>query len=204
MVITKNHLVTRDRDILADLARHRASAVYISITTLDATLARQLEPRASPPARRLAAVRELAEAGVPVGVLVAPIIPGLTDHEGPAILTAAAEAGATFSGWTMLRLPYGVGGLFSEWLDQHYPLKKEKILAHIRDMRGGKLNDKEFGSRMRGEGLYARQVWSLLRLTAGRLRLSGHRPQLSAAAFRRQSDLQIKLFADEAFETKAD
>ena len=94
------------------------------------------------------------EAGVPVGVLVAPIIPGLTDHEGPAILAAAAEAGASYVGWTMLRLPYGVGSLFEEWLENHYPLKKEKVLSLIRDMRGGKLNDKEFGSRMRGEGRY--------------------------------------------------
>ena len=163
MIITKNHLVTRDKDLLGDLARHQAAGVYISITTLDATLAKRLEPRASPPVRRLAAVRELAEAGVPVGVLVAPIIPGLTDHEGPAILAAVAEAGASYVGWTMLRLPYGVGSLFEEWLEQHYPLKKEKVLSHIREMRGGKLNDKEFGSRMRGEGRYAEGVWTLLR-----------------------------------------
>ncbi len=195
MVITKNHLVTRDKDLLADLARHHAAAVYLSVTTLDPVLAKRLEPRASPPSRRLAAVRELAEAGVPVGVLVAPIIPGLTDHEGPAILAAAAEAGASFVGWTMLRLPYGVGSLFEEWLDRCYPLKKEKVLSHVREMRGGKLNDKEFGSRMRGEGPYAETLWALMRMHAKRLNLYKRGPELSTAAFRRAGDSQLDLFA---------
>ena len=190
MVITKNHLVIRDKDLLGDLARHQAAGVYVSITTLDATLAKRLEPRASPPVRRLSAVRELAEAGVPVGVLVAPIIPGLTDHEGPAILAAAAEAGASYVGWTMLRLPYGVSNLFEEWLECHYPLKKEKVLAHIREMRGGKLNDKEFGSRMRGQGRYAEGVWTLMHMSARRAGLSTHGPGLSTAAFRRAGDPQ--------------
>ena len=197
MVITKNHLVTRDKDVLASLARHQAAAVYLSVTTLDPVLARRMEPRASPPSRRLAAVRELARAGIPVGVLVAPIIPGLTDHEGPAILAAAAEAGAAFAGWTMLRLPYGVSNLFGEWLDQHYPLKKERVLAHIRDIRGGKLNGKEFGSRMRGEGHYAEQVWTLMRVSAGRLGLTGRIARLSPSAFRRGDDAQLSLFGGE-------
>ena len=195
MVITKNHLVTRDKDILADLARHQAAAVYLSVTTLDPLLAKQLEPRASPPGRRLAAVRELAEAGVPVGVLVAPIIPGLTDHEGPAILAAAAEAGASFVGWTMLRLPYGVSSLFEEWLERCYPLKKDKVLSLIRDMRGGKLNEKEFGSRMRGEGHYAETLWTLMRMNAKRLGLYKRGPELSTAAFRRAGDPQLDLFS---------
>ena len=194
MIITKNHLVTRDKDLLGDLARHQAAGVYISITTLDATLAKRLEPRASPPVRRLAAVRELTDAGVPVGVLVAPIIPGLTDHEGPAILAAVAEAGASYVGWTMLRLPYGVGSLFEEWLEQHYPLKKEKVLSHIREMRGGQLNDKEFGSRMRGEGRYAEGVWTLLRMSAKRLGLSTRGPELSTGSFRRVGGTQLDLF----------
>ena len=196
MIITKNHLVTRDRDVLADLAQHRAAAVYVSVTTLDPALARQLEPRASPPSRRLAAIRELTQAGVPAGVLVAPIIPGLTDHEGPAILAAAAEAGAAFVGWTMLRLPYGVGSLFTEWLERHYPLKKEKVLGHIRDMRGGKLNGTEFGSRMRGEGRYAEGVRALLRMSARRRGLPTRGHELSTQAFRRPDGSQLSLFAE--------
>ena len=194
MIITKNHLVTRDKDVLASLAQDQAAGVYLSVTTLDAALAKRLEPRASPPTRRLAAVRELAQAGVPVGVLVAPIVPGLTDHEGPAILAAAAEAGASYVGWTMLRLPYGVSNLFEEWLENHYPLKKEKVLALIRDMRGGKLNDKEFGSRMRGEGRYVEGVWTLLRMSARRLGISTRGPELSTASFRRAGGAQLDLF----------
>ena len=194
MIITKSHLVTRDKDVLASLAQHQAAGVYLSVTTLDAALAKRLEPRASPPIRRLAAVRELAKAGVPVGVLVAPIVPGLTDHEGPAILAAAAEAGASYVGWTMLRLPYGVSNLFEEWLENHYPLKKEKVLALIRDMRGGKLNDKEFGSRMRGEGRYVEGVWTLLRMSARRLGISTRGPELSTASFRRAGGAQLDLF----------
>ena len=131
---------------------------------------------------------------MPVGVLVAPIIPGLTDHEGPAILAAAAEAGASYVGWTMLRLPYGVGSLFEEWLENHYPLKKEKVLSLIRDMRGGKLNDKEFGSRMRGEGRYVEGVWTLLRMSARRLGLSTRGPELSTQSFRRAGGAQLDLF----------
>ena len=193
-VITKSHGVTRDADLLADLARDRAAAVHISITTLDAALARKMEPRASPPARRLAAIRTLAEAGVPVGVLVAPILPGLTDHEGPAILSAAADAGAAFAGWVMLRLPYGVSDLFSEWLESHFPLKKEKVLAGVRAIRGGKLNSSEFGSRMVGEGEYADQISNLLRVRAAQLGLSTDGPNLSTAAFRRAGAQQLSLF----------
>ena len=158
-------------------------------------LAKRLEPRASPPARRLAAVRELAEAGVPVGVLVAPIIPGLTDHEGPAILAAAAEAGASFR-----RLDHAAAAVrgrrsFQEWLERHYPLKKEKVLSLIRDMRGGKLNDKEFGSRMRGEGGYAEAIWALMRLNARSLGLPTHGVELSTKDFRRAGDPQLELFS---------
>ncbi len=194
MVITKNHLVTRDKDVLGDLARHQAAGVYVSITTLDPTLAERLEPRASPPVRRLAAVRELAEAGVPVGVLVAPIIPGLTDYEGPAILAAAAEAGASYVGWTMLRLPYGVSGLFEDWLEKYYPLKTEKVLGSIREMRGGQLNDKEFGSRMRGQGRYAEGVWTLMRMSARRVGLPISGLELSTKDFRRAGNAQLDLF----------
>ena len=196
MVITKNHLVTRrDKDVLASLAQHQAAGVYISVTTLDATLAKRLEPRASPPGRRLAAVRELAEAGVPVGVLVAPIIPGLTDHEGPAILAACRRSGCKLRGaGPCCGLPYGVSSLFEEWLEQHYPLKKEKVLSHIREMRGGKLNDKEFGSRMRGQGRYAEGVWTLMKMSAKRRGLPTDGPELSTRDFRRAGNAQLDLF----------
>ncbi len=193
-IITKNHGVTRDIDLLTPLAQDKAVAVFISITTLDASLAKKMEPRASPPARRLAAIRALADAGIPVGVLGAPILPGLTDHEGPAILAAAAEAGAGFAGWVMLRLPYGVSDLFSAWLEVHFPLKKDKVLAHVRNVRGGKLNSAEFGSRLVGEGKYAQQITDLLRVRSAQLGLSTEHPKLSVATFRRPGGQQLSLW----------
>src|SRR6185436_3907293 len=117
-------------------------------------LARELEPRASQPQRRIAAIETLASAGIPVGVLVAPVIPGLTDHEMPAILAACAKAGAVAAGYVPLRLPFGLAPLFEEWLGSHAPLQKEKVMKRVRDMRGGRLNDPDFNSRMRGEGVY--------------------------------------------------
>lgn len=157
-MITKNHLVTRDIDLLQKLAAHQALLIFVSITTLDNHLARIMEPRASSPQARLAAVKELSEAGIPVGVNVAPLISGLNDHEVPSILEAAKEAGAKQAGYTVLRLPYAVKDLFTDWLDKNYPTKKEKILHHVQDIRGGKLNDPRFGSRMKGEGQYADQI----------------------------------------------
>jgi len=141
VIITKNHLVTRDIDILAELARYDCIGVTLSLTTLDHKLSSLLEPRASRPARRLAAIKALADGGVPVGYLQAPMIPGLTDSEAPAIALAAAKAGATFSGYVALRLPFAVKALFEQWLNQHYPDKKQKILNRVREIRGGKLND---------------------------------------------------------------
>ena len=140
-VVTKNHLICRDIDLLAELAQHQAAAAFLSITTLDAELARRMEPRATQPAGRLAAIEELTRAGVPVGVLVAPVIPGLTDHELPAILEAAAKAGAVCAGYVLLRLPHGLGPLFEQWLRQHYPERCDKVLSRLRDMRGGEIYD---------------------------------------------------------------
>ena len=148
VIITKNHLVTRDIDILSELARYDCVGVTLSLTTLDHHLSSLLEPRASRPARRLAAIKALAEGGVPVGYLQAPMIPGLTDAEAPAIALAAAKAGATFSGYVALRLPFAVKSLFEQWLDQHYPDKKQKILNRVREIRSGKLNDPNFKTRM--------------------------------------------------------
>src|SRR5262249_46569566 len=138
-IVTKNHLVTRDSDLLGELARHQAGMVFLSINSLDGSLARVLEPRASQPAGRLAAVGELTRAGIPTGVLVAPIIPGLNDHEIPAVLAAAAQAGAKYAGYVMLRLPHGVGVLFETWLEQHFPQAKQKVLDRIRLVRSGQL-----------------------------------------------------------------
>lgn len=195
-VVTKNRLVTRDADLLAELARHGAAAVYLSITTLDAELTRRMEPRTSHPRRRLEALGELAAAGVPCGVLVAPVIPALTDHEVPAILEAAAAAGAGFAGYVLLRLPGAVAGLFEGWLEEHFPDRKKKVLNRVRSLRGGRLNDPRFGRRMRGEGPFAEQVEALFETARRRHGLARRGPQLSTAAFRRPTTPQLDLFPD--------
>jgi DNA repair photolyase len=196
-VVTKNNLVTRDLDLLAELASCQAAAVVISLTTLDNALRKILEPRTSPPQARLATLRALAAAGIPAGVLVAPVIPGLTDHEVPALVGAAAEAGATFADHSMLRLPYAVAALFEEWLAQHLPNKKEKVLTRLRALRGRKLNNSEFGLRMRGEGTWADQLDSLFAAACRKAGVSVDGPVLSTAAFRRHSPVQLSLFRRE-------
>ncbi|HEY2342499.1 MAG TPA: PA0069 family radical SAM protein [Chthoniobacteraceae bacterium] len=194
-IITKNRLVTRDLDLLGKLAAHRAAAVNISVTSLDPQLQRVLEPRTSSPRARLDAIAQLREAGVPVGVMVAPIIPGLTDHEVPSILHACAAAGARWAGYTVVRLPLAVAPLFERWLEEHFPGRKEKILDRIRHVRGGeRLNDPRFQSRMRGEGIFAEQI-SALFATACRRAGIGPRPELSTAAFRRPNE-QLSLFTE--------
>lgn len=194
-IVTKNHLVTRDLDHLTKLAEYRAAGVFISLTTLDDSLRRVMEPRASHPTGRLNAIRELAQAGVPVGVMVAPVIPGLTDHEMPALLAAAAEAGARFAGWTMLRLPYAVKDLFENWLTQHFPDRKEKVLNRIRGVRDGKLNDPRFGSRMKGEGEFAELTKRLFAVSCKKAGIPKGGPNLSAASFRRPGAVQAVLFS---------
>jgi DNA repair photolyase len=183
-IITKNRLVTRDVDLLQKLAKFDAVAVNISITSLDPKLQRVLEPRTSSPEARLDAIKQLRAARIPVGVMVAPIIPGLTDHEAPKILEACAQAGAQFAGYTIVRLPWAVAPLFERWLEEHFPDRKEKVLGRIRDLRGnGRLNDSEWHTRMTGEGIFAEQIASLFKV--GRRRAGiGERPQLSTASFR--------------------
>ena len=198
-LITKSYLVVRDIDHLWALAQHQAAMVTLSVTTLDATLHRRLEPRASTPARRLEAIRRLTEAGIPVTVNVAPVIPGLTDHEIPAILEAAADAGAVAASWILLRLPYAVKELFDDWLERHVPDRRDRVLAAIRDSRGGDssdgpLNDTRFGSRMRGEGIRSDSIDSLFRTSARRLGLANELPPLSASAFRPPGPVQLDLF----------
>ena len=193
-VVTKNELVTRDIDHLSELASVGASLVWVSVTSLDASLANRLEPRASAPERRLAAIRALADADVPVGVLVAPIIPGLNDHELPAILDAARAHGARFARYIVLRLPHGVSEIFSGWLEQHEPGQQSKVLSRVREMRGGRLYDPRFGTRMRGEGPLADQIQQLFRLSCSKLDLSREVPQLRSDGFRRPG--QLSLFGD--------
>jgi len=194
MIVTKNYLVTRDLDILSQLAQFDCVGVTLSLSTLDAALAASMEPRASRPARRLAAIREIAAAGVPVGYLQAPMIPGLTDAEAPAIALAAAEAGATFSGYVALRLPFAVKDLFEQWLAQHYPDKKDKILHRVREIRSGKLNDPGFKSRMRGEGKFAEQMAALFQLGRKKSGISERWPELTTEHFRRPEKAQLRLF----------
>jgi len=194
VIVTKNHLVTRDIDILAQLAQFDCIGVTLSLTTLDHKLASLMEPRASHPARRLDAIRKLADAGVPVGYLQAPMIPGLTDAEAPAIALAAKRAGATFAGYVALRLPFAVKDLFEQWLQQHYPDRKEKILHRVREIRGGKLNDAHFKSRMRGEGIYAEQMAKLFDLARKKSGITARWPKLTTEHFRRPGKDQLSLF----------
>jgi DNA repair photolyase len=193
-IVTKNHLVTRDIDVLSELARHKAVAVFLSVTTLDTDLRKLMEPRTSPPASRLAAIEVLSRAGIPVGVLVAPVIPGLTDHELPRIIAAATKAGARFAGHVTLRLPYAVAPLFEDWLTRHFPDRKDKVLNRIRSLRGGKLNDPNFGSRMRGEGIFAEQIEQMFRVACRKAGIDGNGPELSTASFRRVEQGQMSLF----------
>jgi DNA repair photolyase len=192
-IITKNFLVTRDVDLLAELARYNAAIVNVSITTLDASLTPKLEPRASLPKARLEALRILNEAGVPAGVLAAPMIPGLNDHELPNIIAEAVKVGAKFAGYVPLRLPFGLKGLFENWLEQHFPERKDKVLNRIRALRGGKLNDGNFGSRMHGEGIFADQLNQMFHVACRKAGLPEQRPLLTAENFRRPGGPQLEL-----------
>jgi DNA repair photolyase len=194
-VVTKNHLVTRDADLLAELARHEAAAVAVSLTTLDDDLRRRMEPRTSRPVRRLAAIEALSAAGVPVGVMTAPVIPGINDHELPDLLSAAAEAGASFAAYVPVRLPGAVRPLFEDWLERHYPDRRDKVLGRIREIRGGRLNDPRFGSRMKGEGIYADHIARLFEISRRRAGIEKRFPGLSTAAFRRDGGAQPELFS---------
>jgi DNA repair photolyase len=193
-LITKNHGVTRDLDLLRSLADHGAAAVTVSVTTLRRDLQQRMEPRTSTPARRIAAIRALASAGIPVGVNLAPVIPGLTDDEIPAILEAAREAGASWAGYILLRLPHGVKGLFTEWLEREFPDRKNRVLSRLRDAHGGRLYDGTFGVRGKGTGPYADQLKGLFRTSARRLGFT-RPPELDASSFRRPApEGQLSLF----------
>jgi len=195
-IITKNALVVRDLDLLSRLADHRAVQVSLSITTLDAKLARAMEPRTSSPEARLRALRELKKAGIRTNVMVAPIIPGLNDSEIPAILAAAREAGAQSAGYVLLKLATTVREVFLDWLQRTYPARAPRIETMIRSTRGGKLNDSRFGRRQRGTGPVADLVADTFRVWTAKLGFNDDTPPLNSDAFRppRPSSGQLQLF----------
>ncbi len=187
-IITKSALVLRDLDLLSSMAAQNLVHVNISVTTLDAQLTRSMEPRTSSPAGRLRAIRGLADAGIPVRVLVAPVIPGLTDAELPAILSAAREAGARSAGYIILRLPMAVGPVFLEWLDRTRPDMKDRIEGRIRHVRGGKLNESRFGERMTGSGHIAEQIHQMFGVFSRRFGLDGGLPPYDCSRFHPPAD----------------
>lgn len=191
-IITKNHLITRDMDILEALAARNLVHVTISVTSLRDDVINVMEPRTSRPSRRLDAIEKLAGAGVSVGVNAAPIVPGLTDEELAPILKAAAERGATSAGYIIMRLPGPVKDLFVDWIRREFPDRAEKVLRRIRSMRDGRLSDPRFGTRMRGEGEWAEMIEKVFRLTCRRLELN-RRPRLSTNQFQRPGG-QMGLF----------
>ena len=183
-ILTKNRLVTRDIDILSEMAHDRCAVVNISVTSLDPKLQQILEPRTSAPAARLDAVAQLRAAGIPIGVMVAPVIPGINDHEIPSIVAACAKAGAQFAGHVLLRLPWAVRPLFEHWLDEHFSERKAKVLDRLRANHGGKLYDSRWRKRQIGEGIFAEQIENMFDVACRRAGF-GERPKLSTAAFRR-------------------
>ena len=193
-VITKHALVLRDLDLLTDLAREGLASVAVSVTTLDNDLKRVMEPRGASPQARLRALAALSAAGVPTAVMVAPVIPALTDHEMEAILGAAAQAGVRHAGYVLVRLPYEIKDLFREWLEKHYPERAAHVMSVIRAMRGGRDNDPRFGTRMRGEGPYALLLNNRFRLACQRLQLNrSPRGGLDTTLFRPPPGAQLRL-----------
>lgn len=187
-LITKSALIERDIDILAPMAARQQAAVAVTITTLDPAIARTLEPRAAAPARRLRTIRTLAEAGIPVGVSISPIIPFITEPEIERLLEAVREAGASSAHYVVLRLPWEVNPLFQQWLQAHFPERAQRVMNRVREMRGGKDYDSDFSTRMKGEGVWAELIRQRFQIAAARLGLSGHSgrfQQLDASQFRR-------------------
>lgn len=195
-IVTKNALVCRDLDLLQQLQAFAAIHVSISVTSLDPQLTRELEPRTSPPDSRLETIRRLSAAGIPVRVMVAPVIPGLTDSEMPEILQAASQAGAQAAAWQMLRLPLAVEPIFVDWIERTWPAASERVLSRIRSVRDGKLNDNQTGRRMRGTGPLAQQIDETFQVFSRRAGLSQPLPRLNAEHFRPPASVsgQLRLF----------
>ncbi|WP_206093565.1 PA0069 family radical SAM protein [Pandoraea sp. ISTKB] len=183
-ITTKSALVTRDIDILSRMAQRGLARVFISVGTLDAEIARKMEPRANTPPKRIEAIRKLTDAGIPTGVIVAPIVPALTDFDIERVLTTAAEAGATYAAYVMLRLPREVHDVFVEWLEANYPMRARHVMSLIEQVRDGKHNSSEFGTRMRGTGLHAELIRQRFHLAARKLGLNQARPPLRNDQFR--------------------
>lgn len=192
-IITKNALVCRDIDLLKELAGNDLVQVYISITTMNESLRSTMEPRTVSAKQRIKTIEKLSQAGIPVGIMAAPIIPGLNDHEIPKILETAAHAGAMYAGYTMVRLNGAVGDIFSDWLEKNYPDKCQKVLNQIKISHGGKLSDSRMGTRMRGEGAYAEQVKQLFKIARAKYFVAHKDISLRTDLFRREG-LQLKLF----------
>lgn len=193
-IITKNALVLRDIDLLTELAKLQLTTVTLSITTLDKELHRLMEPRTSAPEQRLKTIEALAAAGIPVGVSLAPVIPGLNDSEIPAILKRAADHGATFAFYSMVRLPHAVKDLFTEWLHREYPDRAEKVINRIKEMRGGAMHSSTFGERMTGKGEVADSIAQLFALTCIKYGLNRTEHKLRKDLFVGKHDAQIDLF----------
>ncbi len=194
-VITKSALIERDLDVLASMASNCLTSVVVSVTTLNPELSRVMEPRATAPHRRLQTIERLARAGIPVGVSVSPLIPFLNEPELERILAAASRAGATFAFGVVLRLPWEVAPLFQQWLRDHYPERAQRVMARVRDMRGGRDNDSRFGTRMKGEGVWAELLRTRLRVAMQRHGLSAQHPKLDLGRFRRPEEaVQPSLF----------
>lgn len=193
-IITKNGLVRRDLDLLRDLAERHLVQVTLSVTSLDDDIAGTMEPRTARPALRLKTIEALSEAGIPVGVLAAPLVPGLTVEELPSILREAALRGATTAGYQLLRLPPPVDALFIDWLESHFPHRKEKVLARVRSVHDGALNDRQFGRRHAGRGLWAKTTRDLYKLACRKHGLDRSRSTLDVSQFRRLQGGQQELF----------
>lgn len=189
-LVTKSSLVERDIDLIAPMAAKRLASIYVSITTLDRQVARRLEPRAAAPERRFETLRRLSEAGIPTGVMVAPVIPALTDCDMEQILEKAHEAGARKAGYVFLRLPHELSDLFQEWLQQYFPLKAQHVMSIVRQNRGGKDYQSEFGQRMRGEGIFADLLAHRFKLSCHKLGMSGERTGLCTDLFSVPADWQ--------------
>jgi DNA repair photolyase len=195
-IITKNSLVLRDIDLLAELARLRLAHVFFSITTLRPDVARVMEPRTATPQAKLRAIRELTAAGVPCGIMVAPIVPGLTDNETPAILSAAKEAGAISAGYVLLRLPWAVRPIFEDWLTRNFPLQADRVKSLVRSTRDGKMYQTDWGLRQRGSGAYAKQIGQNFKVFAHKLGLDQPMPERDTSLFQppKPESGQLRLF----------
>ncbi len=193
-IVTKNFLITRDLDILSELAKLNLVSVAISITSLNQELTRKMEPRTSSPAKKLEAIEMLAKNAIPVGVLVAPVIPGLTDEEIPSILREVSTRGATFAGLQMIRLPYAVKDLFTDWVRREFPERENRIVTRIKDVRRGKMNSSNFKERMRGTGETAKAIHQLFYASCRKYHLGNGKSNLATDKFRRPVGMQTEIF----------